>query len=212
MPTADQSRVRDAIETGDADRLRELVEENPALATDDIRWAPDGNNPVPPLHYVCDAVFRDLITDDRAREMARVLLEAGERPGRAYAESGDTFLIAAASLGAERVGLELLERGADVHVQGLFGATALHWCAFMGLPELARACLRAGARYDRPDAKHDCTPLEWAVHACVEGTNGDRQRVPIVARVLVQAGADVPANAREQLRAPEHQDLLDALG
>ena len=59
---------------------------------------------MPPLHFVCDAVFRRLVTQEQALAMANVLLEAGVDADRVYAESGDTFLIAAASLGAERVG------------------------------------------------------------------------------------------------------------
>ena len=212
MTSANRSQVRDAIEAGDADRLRDLVTASPALATDIIRWGPNGKNAVPPLHFVCDAVFRKLATEDRALDMARVLLEAGESPGREYAKSGDTFLITAASLGAERVGLELLERGADPRARGLFGATALHWCAFMGLPELGRACLDAGAPRDLVDKQHDCTPLEWALHAWLEGTNGNREGVPHVARVLVNAGSRAPEKAREQLASPEHRTMLEALG
>ena len=69
---------------------------------------------MPPLHFVGDAVFRGLASQDAALAMADVLLEAGVDPDRAYARSGDTFLISAASLGAQAVGLRLVERGAAV--------------------------------------------------------------------------------------------------
>lgn len=85
-----------------------------------------------PLHYVCDLVFRGLVGQEQALELADVLLAAGVDVDLAYARSADTFLIAAASLGAEDVASRLVERGADVTRRGLFGAPALHWAALMG--------------------------------------------------------------------------------
>lgn len=48
-------------------------------------------------------------------------------------------LIGAASLGAEEVGLRLLEAGAKPARRGLFGETGLHWAAFLGEDRLAVA-------------------------------------------------------------------------
>jgi ankyrin repeat protein len=77
-----------------------------------------------------------------------------------------------------------MELGADIHAKGLFGATALHWTAMLGLPKLASALLAAGARTDLPDVKYKSTPLEWAQYAWLKGTNGHREGIPEVARLL----------------------------
>ncbi|MEM7306579.1 MAG: hypothetical protein AAF682_07910 [Planctomycetota bacterium] len=203
--------IRASIESADADALRSLVEADPRLADADVAWGEGGKNVVPPLHFVCDAVFRGLADQEQALAMADVLLAAGVDPARAYAKSGDTFLIAAASLGAQSVGLRLVARGVDVGARGLFGATALHWSAIMGLDRLAGALLAAGAELELLDEQYDCTPLQWALHGWSEGTNGDRDGIPRVARVLVGAGARVPAGAVDGLTGAADAALRDAL-
>lgn len=52
----------------------------------------------------------------------------------------ETALIGAASLGAEDVGLRLLDAGAQPELLGIFGETALHWAAML---------VAAGARVER---------------------------------------------------------------
>ena len=195
----DNDPVRAAIEAGDAVQLAARVAEAPDRATSDLAWydpKPDKTYRVPPLHYVCHVVFDKQVTPERALAMAKVLLNAGEDPGRVFAEtSGDTFLISAASLGVEDVGLELVARGATVDLRGTFGATALHWCAFMGLPRLAAACLDAGANIELRDKQNESTPLQWAVYAWSNGTNGNRAAIPATVRVLVERGAEADEKA-----------------
>lgn len=203
--------MRAAIEAADADALRALVAADPALADANVTWGPGGKNAVPPLHFVCDAVFRGLATQEQALAMANVLLDAGVDPERSYAKSGDTFLIAAASLGAEGVGERLVELGVDVAGRGLFGATALHWAALMGLDRLARVLVEAGAELERVDTRYDCTPLQWALHGWTEGTNGRREGIPSVARVLVEHGALVPPDAAASLTAAADAPMREAL-
>jgi len=204
--------IRSAIEAADADALETLVAAEPALADADIRFGENDKNVVPPLHYVCDVVFRKLVTQEQGLALADVLLEAGVDPERAYAKSGDTFLIAAASLGAERVGERLVDRGADVTPRGLFGATALHWSAIMGLDGLARELIRAGAELELADDEYDCTPLQWALHGWTAGTNGRREGLPLVAGVLVEAGARVPQDAAAELAKESDGPMRAALG
>lgn len=203
--------VRAAIEAADADALRALVARDPALAEADVVWGEGGKNVVPPLHFVCDAVFRRLASEPQALAMADVLLEAGADPERSYARSGDTYLIAAASLGAEGVGRRLVERGVDVTRRGLFGATALHWAATMGLDGLARALVEAGAELELADTRYDSTPLEWALHAWGAGTGGSRAGLARVASVLVAHGARVPSGALEALTEDADGPMREAL-
>ena len=163
------------------------------------------------MHFVCDAVFRGLATQGQALAMANVLLGAGVDLERSYARSGDSFLIAAASLGAESVGCRLVELGADVARRGLFGATALHWAAFMGLKHLARAIIEVGAELELVDTRYDGTPLEWALHGWKEGTNGNRDGIPGVAEALVEHGARVPPVAADSLAGDADVAMRQAL-
>lgn len=205
--SGEQSRVmtdssqpmRDAIESADAGRMARLIADDADCATRIISWGPGGKNQVPPLHFVCDAVFRKLSTQQEALAMAEVLLGAGEDPNRRYAKSGDTFLIAAASLGAEEVGVRLLKAGADHTAKGLFGASALHWAVMMGLPELVSALIAAGAALDEPDTEHKATPIQWALHAWTGNSNGYREKIPEAARRLVAAGVTPDSGMDEML-------------
>lgn len=181
---SDTSPMRAAIEAGSAEEVLALLEADPSLAQTDIVWGPNGKNVVPPLHYCCDMVFQKRCSQEHALAMANALIDAGADIHQSYAKSGDTFLISAASLGAELLGLRLVELGADVHAQGLFGATALHWSAFMGLPRLTAALIEAGAPTDLPDKNYGSTPLGWAQHAWTEGCNGTRDSVPACAELL----------------------------
>lgn len=181
---ANKHRVRDQIEEGNAEGLRKLFDADPELARENIEWGPNNKNVVPPLHYCCDMVFQKRCSQEQALALADVLIECGADIHESYAKSGDTFLISAASLGAELIGLRLVELGADVHARGLFGATALHWSAFMGLPRLAAALIEAGAPTDLADANYGSTPLGWAQHAWKEGSNGYKEHIPACAKLL----------------------------
>jgi len=48
---------------------------------------------------------------------------------------------------------------------GTFGATPLHWAAFLGHVEVARLLLERGANTTLRDATYDSTPLDWACHS-----------------------------------------------
>ena len=203
--------VQRAILTADADALEALVRADASLLHAPVDLGDGSKNTVPPLHLVCDVVFRGLITDEEALPLADVLLDAGVDPEDDYAASGDTYLIAAASLGAEQVGLRLLERKADVTRSGLFGATALHWAALMGLESLSRALVEAGSELELRDSEYECTPLEWALHAWFEGTKGRKEGLPLVAEVLLRAGAHAPETALGSLQGDQHAAMREVL-
>ncbi len=185
-------RLQAAIEAGDADALRALLAEQPALADATIRWGEDGKNGSVPLHYVCDMQFEGALAPERALPLVEVLLEAGATIDAPHERHGDTPLIAAASLYAEAVGKRLIEAGADVRARGLFDATALHWTAFCGLDGLAAALIEAGAEIELRDSDNDGTPAQWARYGWSEGNLRSRHgRQPQVVALLAAAGASL---------------------
>jgi len=68
----------------------------------------------------------------------------------------------------------LLQKGMDVEAklnqEG--GETGLHWAAYEGHADIVRLLLERGAPVDAKDARHDGTPLGWALYAW--GTSPDR--------------------------------------
>jgi ankyrin repeat protein len=126
-------------------------------------------------------------------------------------------LNAAASLGAEDVGIRLLEAGARADLLGLFGETALHWAAHLGASHLVNRLVQAGSPLDVKDRKYNSTPLGWAIH-------GWRSPVPppwvragiaprhveVVAR-LVSAGAVVAPSWLEAEEVRADARMLAAL-
>ncbi|QDV09150.1 Ankyrin repeats (3 copies) [Planctomycetes bacterium Poly30] len=178
------NELKTIIEQGDVAHLKSTLESSPELGRAPITFGPQNQHSVPPLHYVCDVLFRKLVNQEQALSMGDALIDSGVDIHEVYARSGDTFLIAAASLGAESLGVRLVELGADVHARGLFGATALHWSALMGQPKLANALLRAGAPTDVTDRNYGATPLGWAQHAFREGNMGPAEGLRAVAALL----------------------------
>ncbi len=67
--------VREAVDAGDVDALRNLLRDDPSLVTALVD-APE-IEPTSPLTYVGMARFYGYATHDRTGDLARVLLEAG---------------------------------------------------------------------------------------------------------------------------------------
>ena len=129
--------VKTAIETGDAQALRQLLADVPARADELIRWGKDCHIATHPLHYISDMLFENTLQKGKELPLLEVLIQAGANLDFQRNGEGDTPLIGAASLGAEEVGLRLLSAGAKPGLRGLFGETALHWAALLGEDRLA---------------------------------------------------------------------------
>ena len=179
--------VKAAIQTSDAAALRALLAEVPARANELIRWGENCRIATHPLHYVSDMLFDGTLARGRELALVDALLAAGaevdyQRPG------GETALIGAASLGAEDVGLRLLEAGADPARRGIFGEMALHWAAMLGEDRLA-ARLIARSDVNLRDEKYHSTPLGWARHGAQNPPAGNQGHQQEVIRLLLSAGA-----------------------
>ncbi len=190
--------MKAAIETGDAEALHRLLAERPSRADELIQW---GHCRTHPLHYISDMLFTGVLREGRELALVDSLIEAGSDVNFDSGRTGETPLIGAASLGAEAVGLRLLEAGADPAVRGLFGATALHWAALLGEDRLA-AKLIPVSDLNLKDREYHSPPLGWAIHGWSNPPAGNRGRQGEVVALLAAAGAGIQP---EWLASPEVQ-------
>jgi hypothetical protein len=206
---------RSILQSGDAENLRLALRAEPARANATIRWYLDQWNESDPLHFVCDCVGHGMLTNGREGEVATVLIEHGaDIEGTGGRESP---LIAAASLGAERVAKVLNEAGADPERTGLFGARALHWAAWTGEAGIVAQLLARQVEVDPRCTEFGATPLFWAVHGYgPQGPCAKKDQVE-AARRLIEAGAKVDTtnkqrrSARELAREGASRDMSDLL-
>jgi hypothetical protein len=196
------------LDAGNSGALKSALDRDPSLA---VRPVGTGAHTPWPLHAVCDRVFDGRLKEEAALDLVRLLLDAGADVNAVHGANGDDMLIAAASLSAPRIGIVLIEAGANVLHRGLFGATALHWAAMLGLPTLTAALIDAGADTGLRDDEHGGTPLAWAVQGRVSPPAGNQFGQVECARQLIGAGMRPDAGWRdsETLRAdPVLYDVL----
>src|SRR5258708_20206600 len=155
--------VNATIRNGDADGLRQLLAEDSSRANSLVRWGINDCILTHPLHYVSDMLFEGKLERGKELPLVEALIHAGadldfQRNGKNG--KSDTPLIGAASLGAEDVGLMLLDAGARPERRGLFGETALHWAALLGEVRLAGRLIE-GSDLNLKDAQDKSPPLAW---------------------------------------------------
>src|SRR5260370_36626044 len=122
--------------------------------------------------------------------LVEALIQAGAELNFDKDGKSETPLIGAASLGAEDVGLRLLDAGARPDLRGLFGETALHWASLLGEDRLV-ARLIEGSDLDLKDQKYNSPPLGWAIHGWSDPPAGNHGRQREGVGLLVAAGARV---------------------
>jgi hypothetical protein len=189
----------------------QFLAEDPSRANELIEW---GNNKkcfTHPLHYISDMLFDGTLQRGKELPLVNALIEAGadlnfDRDGKS-----ETPLVGAASLGAEDVGLRLLDAGAKPEIRGLFGETALHWAALIGEDRLA-AKLIARSDVNLKDEKYNSPPLGWVVHGWSDPPVGNHGRQREVAALLVSAGARVEPHWLEAEKVCDDPSMLGALG
>ena len=179
--------VKAAIDTGDSAALRRLLSEDSSRANELIRW---GKCLTHPLHYISDMLFSGTLQKGKDLPLVEALIQAGADLNFNKDGKSETPLIGAASLGAEDVGLRLLDAGARPELQGLFGETALHWAALLGEDRLV-AILIPGADLNLKDEKYSSPPLGWAIHGWSDPPAGNHGRQREVVALLLAAGARV---------------------
>jgi uncharacterized protein len=202
--------IKTAIEAGDVVTMRRLLFEDAAHANTLIRWGKDDSILTHPLHYVSDMLFAGSLKTGRELPLVAALIEAGAEVDFQGSARTDTPLIGAASLGAEDVGLALLDAGAKPQVRGIFGETALHWAALLGEDRLA-ARLVEGSELDLKDEKYHSPPLGWAIHGRQNPPAGNVGRQCEVAALLVLAGATVDPRWLESDEVRADPAMLAAL-
>jgi hypothetical protein len=199
---ADHLDVKTAIQTGDVDALCRLLSEDPARANALIRWGENDRLRTHPLHYVSDMLFDGTLPEGKGWPLVEALLEAGADVDFRVDEKQDTPLIGAASLGAEDVGIRLLDAGAKPALRGRGGETALHWAALLGEDRLAERLIES-SDVNLKDGEYHSSPLGWAVHGWCNPPAGNHGRQREVVALLVAAGARVESEwlESEQVRA-----------
>lgn len=202
--------VKTAIETGDAVVLRRLLAEVPARADELIRWGKDCRIATHPLHYISDMLFEGKLQKGKELPLMEALIQAGANVDFQLNGEGDTPLIGAASLGAEEVGLRLLNAGAKPWLRGLFGETALHWAALLGEDRLAERLIK-NVDPNLKDKKYKSSSLGWAVHGWCNPPAGNHGRQLEVVRLLVAAGATVEPEWMESEKIASSPAMLAAL-
>lgn len=207
--------MKTAIQNGDVDALRRLLAEDRSRANAFIHWGKNDCLRTHPLHFVSDMLFAGTLERGKELPLINALIEAGAdmdfQRQREDGSKSDTPLIGAASLGAEEVGLRLLEAGARPDLRGLFGETALHWAAFLGEDRLTERLI-VNSDLNLEDEKYNSPPLGWAIHGCYNPPAGNQGRQRAVAALLVGAGAIVEPGWLESEQVRADAVMLAALG
>ncbi len=202
--------MKRAIEAGDADGVQRLLDEDPGRANELIEWGKRCEIRTHPLHYVSDMLFDGTLARGKEMPIVEALLAAGADCNH-QAPNGETPLIGAASLGAEEVGLRLLDAGAKPDAKGVFDETALHWAATMGLQRLVARLIEGGADVNLKDTRYNSPPLGWALHGRFDSSPGDRGHHCEIVALLVAAGAKVEPEWLEDRKVRADANILAAL-
>jgi uncharacterized protein len=195
--------VNATIQMGDVLTLRRLLREEPSRANELIRWGIRNPCLTHPLHYISDMLFEGILSKGSEVALAEALIEAGAdlnfQSKREDGKKGDTPLIGAASLGAEDLGIRLLDAGARPELRGLFGETALHWAAMLGEDRLAARLIERSdmALLNLKDEKYESPPVGWAIHGWSNPPAGNHGRQQRVVELLVAAGVMVEPSLME---------------
>lgn len=142
--------LKKAIDSGDVVLVKRMLQREPKLASQRIRWGGLFNKcSTEPLHYLSDAPFNQIFTHGKQAEIARELLEAGA-PVDGLPISGETPLHGAASLGEPSVAEVLIDYGANLETvaryPGIPDGTPLDFAVHFGMVEVVDVLVDRGAK------------------------------------------------------------------
>jgi hypothetical protein len=180
--------IKTAILNADANALLQLLSQDSSRSNALIHWGTNDSIQTHPLHYVSDMLFEGKLQKGHELPLIDALIHAGANLDFQKNGKGDTPLIGAASLGAEDVGIRLVDAGANPKLRGLFGETALHWAAMLGESRLVEKLI-PGSDLNLEDEKYQSTPLGWAIHGWSNRPKGNQGRQREVVVLLAAAGA-----------------------
>ena len=202
--------MKTAMQNGDAHALRQLLADDSSHANELIEWGNKRKCLTHPLHFISDMFFNGTLQKGKELSLVEALIEAGANLDFNNDGKGETALIGAASLGAEDVGLRLLEAGARPEIRGIFGETALHWASMLGEDRLV-ARLIEGSDLNLKDEKYNSPPLGWAIHGWCNPPAGNHGHEVEIAARLVAAGARVEPQMLESDGVRSSPAMLAAL-
>lgn len=194
------SALLHCLETQDAHALSHLLTRQPHLTNAPVV---EGDHAPHPIHAVCDRVFDGRLDSAKGLGFANALISAGADLDAVHPGNGDTLLISAISLSCPAIAHRLLDKGANPDPRGVFGATALHWAAIMGMPDLVKRLIDHGVYIFLRDTQYQGTPLGWAVQGRIDPPPGALDGHVESAALLVAAGLQPEADwsASEQIQS-----------
>jgi ankyrin repeat protein len=131
-----------------------------------------------------EAAFREFLSQHP--DAAKTLSEAEQRKLPNAAQNNN----------AEAVRL-MLEAGWPVDTPGEAGATALHWAGFHGNAGMAREILRFHPALELKSKEYAGTAVSWTVYGSGNGWHRETGDYVGTIRILLEAGATLPAHAAE---------------
>ncbi len=179
------SALLQCLEARDAAALTGLLKQQPRLTNAPVQ---EGAHAPHPIHAICDRVFDGRMEELQGLTLANVLISAGADLDATHPGNGDSLLISAISLSCPAIAHRLLDKGANPDPRGVFGATALHWAAIMGLPDLVKRLIDHGVYIFLRDTQYHGTPLGWAVQGRFDPPPGARGGQVDCAALLIEAG------------------------
>ena len=181
--------LRQAIESSDEDAIETILRLSPDAANRPISWELNQTNISDPLHYISDCCFNGVLNNGKEAGLARLLLKHGANVNGN--DGRESPLIGATSLGVPAVAEVLVAAGADIKLTSIFGANALHWAAYIGLPSTVSLLLQNGAEIETRCTEFGATPLFWAVQGFSRYGPKEKKDQLGAAKVLIDAGASV---------------------
>lgn len=202
------SSLTQHLDTQNSRGLAGLLRQQPHLTNAPVV---EGDHAPHPIHAICDRVFDGRMQEPDGLALVNVLIAAGADVDAVYPGNGDTLLISAISLSCPAIAHRLLDKGANPDPRGMFGATALHWAAIMGMPDLVKRLIDHGVDVQLRDTQYQSTSLGWAVQGRVDPPHGARDGHVECTALLVKAGLQPEEEWQDSQKIRADERLRTAL-